>query len=563
LAGLELRDRAFHFLANRGSATENELLTHVYGGSTPPALRAKLAEPLLADPRLERDADGRWRVRSDAPATGFTALALVASGPSPLRAHVVGLHAVYVDERVAIERFGVTLNPGVRVPRYALDRLGVELDALRELPTFGDVVDDLTRFFDRRAVLAQDAALTWEFIAVEARRLGRTLAQPRLIDFNDLASERLALRGKPSLSVVAAQLGIGSVHVARVDEEARLLGLAGARLLAEGRAEASRAPAPATALRRGATARALPDQPGVYVLRDGNQTPLYVGKARRLRSRLAAYVHRPVGVTRRLEGLVGSVEAVDTTECPTDLEALILEDREIRRLQPRFNTVRQQRAPRVWIRWPYQRTSARGVPLAPPRLELSPGPHAADGEFVGPFRNEAIAEAARLLAREVFELDSLRRERLPEYWASLAEAWRFLGGASEVADARARMRSVGLLRKVAAFDVGAQLLPADPAVARYAVLRPGNDGVEGFLLDRAVLCAWRTLDDELDSHAFARSLLQRGEPRTQPADARVVLRWFGALRPPARLVHLPDGDDQSATDRIENAVLDMLDARRA
>src|SRR6266852_2821175 len=116
----------------------------------------------------------------------------------------------------------------------------------------------------------------------------------------------------------------------------------------------------------------MPETPGIYVLRDSDQTPVYVGQARRLRSRVAAYVHRPLGTTRRLEGLVSAVQSVDSVECATDLEALILEDREIRRLQPRFPTVRQQRAPRVWIRLP---PTPEGRPaqrnLALPRLELS------------------------------------------------------------------------------------------------------------------------------------------------------------------------------------------------
>ena len=71
----------------------------------------------------------------------------------------------------------------------------------------------------------------------------------------------------------------------------------------------------------------------------------------------------------------------------TDLEALILEDREIRRLQPRFNTVRQQRTPRYWIRRPVWQPSR-----SPPRLELSIGPGALDGDFIGPFRNQAQAQ---------------------------------------------------------------------------------------------------------------------------------------------------------------------------
>src|SRR5205823_14226386 len=159
------------------------------------------------------------------------------------------------------------------------------------------------------------------------------------------------------------------------------------------------------ALRRAETARALPDEPGVYVMRDTDQTPVYIGKARRLRSRVASYVHRPLGPTRRLEGLVGTVQAVDTTACATDLEALILEDREIQRLRPRFNTVRQQRASRLWIRLAPRPVDLRGKPKrAPRRREPSRGPSSGvDGELVGAFRNAADGDSARELGSKAFD----------------------------------------------------------------------------------------------------------------------------------------------------------------
>jgi DNA polymerase-3 subunit epsilon len=499
-----------------------------------------------------------WSVRSVARADGFTALAIVATGPTPGRARIVGMVALHVESGEVVGRFDVVLNPEVRVPRYALDRLGLESEALEGQPTFAALLDDVVAFIGSRPVLAQDVALTWEFVAAEGRRAGRVLVEPDLIDFNDLASERLQLTGKPSLSVVATRLGIGSAHVAHADEEARLLGVIGSRLLAHGIPEGSRLTA--TALRRGATARALPDQPGVYVLRDREQNPLYIGKARRLRSRMEAYVHRPLGATRRLEGLVGSVHAVDTLECQTDLEALILEDREIRRLQPRFNTVRQQRMPRLWVCWPFQRTSSRGRPLALPRLELSAGPAMAQGEFVGPFRNEGLADQARQLARDVFDLDRLRREDPTAYPAQLAEAWRFLGGDSRTAERLAHAHSVALVRRVLAFDVGSMCLPADPARSRYAVLRPAAAGVEGFVIDHAILFAWAVLDDD-DVYDFGQRLIAPAEPRTSPDDARVVLRWFGAQRSTARLVYLPD-DRLVAADAIEAAALELF-AREA
>src|SRR5207248_5449002 len=143
------------------------------------------------------------------------------------------------------------------------------------------------------------------------------------------------------------------------------------------------------------------------------------------------------------EGLVGTVQAVETTACATDLEALILEDREIRRLRPRFNTVRQQRASRLWIRLPPRPVDLRGKPKrAPRRLEPSRGPSSdVDGEFVGPFRNAASADAARLLARKVFDLDATRHAEPGTYEAQLSLAWAFLHGDREPAESLARGRS--------------------------------------------------------------------------------------------------------------------------
>jgi hypothetical protein len=305
---------------------------------------------------------------------------------------------------------------------------------------------------------------------------------------------------------------------------------------------------------------ALPEQPGVYVMRDADQQPLYVGKAKRLRSRVQAYVHRPVGATRRLEGLVEAVQAVDTSRCETDVEALVLEDREIRRLQPRFNTVRLQHEPRYWINLPPQRYSRKGKPLTPPRLELSLGPASSDeGEFIGPFRNETAAEQVRQLARAVFELDALRRTDPYAYTERLQQAWAFVKGERQHAEQLAR-RSMALLRKVLAYEPAAELLPVDPRHARYAVVRPRPDGsIEGFRLDRAVVEAWTVLEED-DVTAFATTLLHAAEERTTPEDANVVLRWLGAQRPPARLIHLPE-HSLAAADAVEDAAYALLEAR--
>jgi hypothetical protein len=100
------------------------------------------------------------------------------------------------------------------------------------------------------------------------------------------------------------------------------------------------------------------------------------------------------------------------------------------------------------------------------------------------------------------------------------------------------------------------LMPADPRHARYAVVRGGPTALEGFLLDHAILRSFISSDGD-DAFAFARQLLAPAEPRTTAPDVDVVLRWFGAQRPPARLVLLPD-EPLAAADAIEDAVLAVL-----
>jgi hypothetical protein len=570
---LTLCDRAYAFLARGEAVAEAVLLAYVYGGAPPTALHARLAEPLRADPRFFRRPDGQWALvgqathvpgGNDIRELAFTALALAATGPSPTRGRVVHVAALHVCGERTIERFSATVNPGKRVPRYVAERIGLAAEMLDDLPPFASIFDDLVRFLAARPIVAQDARLTWGFIDAEARRLGHVLADRVLIDANELATHVLELRGKPTLALVAAHLDIGMHRSPRPDEEVRVLGLVTGRLLAlaaerdvpglaavfEARPSDSRA-----ALRSGQVLKALTETPGIYVLRDSDQTPLYVGKARRLRSRVAAYVHRPLGTTRRLEGLVSAVQSVHSVECPTDLEALILEDREIRRLQPRFNTVRQQRAPRVWIRLPPTPAPRPGKhPRATARLELSRGPTQAEGQFVGPFRNESLAEQARLLARRVFGLDALRRDEPAAYAAQLAEAWRFLNGHTDAAIAAAQRGPAALLRKVLDFDWSAAVLPADPRVARYAVLRPTSSGIEGFLLDHGILRSWVMESFEDAPTELAAKLLADAAPRTNPEDRDVVLRWFGAQRPPACLILVQD-DPRAAADLLQDAAL--------
>ncbi|MDR3424901.1 MAG: excinuclease ABC subunit UvrC [Alphaproteobacteria bacterium] len=84
--------------------------------------------------------------------------------------------------------------------------------------------------------------------------------------------------------------------------------------------------------------RTLPDQPGVYRMIGKKGTPLYVGKAKNLKKRVAAYTQR-ARLPVRLQRMVAQTQSLEITTTRTEAEALLLEASFIQRFMPPFNVL--------------------------------------------------------------------------------------------------------------------------------------------------------------------------------------------------------------------------------
>jgi excinuclease ABC subunit C len=82
-----------------------------------------------------------------------------------------------------------------------------------------------------------------------------------------------------------------------------------------------------------------PSGPGVYLMKGVDGQVLYVGKARSLRKRLAAYFKSSAHCDSKIDALVGRIADIEIIVTRTEKEALILESNLIKRHRPRFNVV--------------------------------------------------------------------------------------------------------------------------------------------------------------------------------------------------------------------------------
>jgi excinuclease ABC subunit C len=204
----------------------------------------------------------------------------------------------------------------------------------------------------------------------------------------------------------------------------------------------------------------LPDGPGVYLWRDAEGEVLYVGKAKRLRSRVRSYFATDFPDSPRNRLLQRLIADVDTIVVPSEPGSLILENNFIKEYRPRFNVRlkddKSYPSIAVTLAEPFPRvlvTRKRDIPGA---------------RYFGPYTDVGQLRRTLAIIRRLYTVRSCqdklpeeRRERpcldyyigrcrapcvgwqdMPEYQRMVADVLAFLEGRTQ--DVRTRVREAML-----------------------------------------------------------------------------------------------------------------------
>jgi excinuclease ABC subunit C len=139
----------------------------------------------------------------------------------------------------------------------------------------------------------------------------------------------------------------------------------------------------------------FPAAPGVYLFQDQAGRVLYVGKAKNLRARAGSYFLAAAAADQRTTLLVREACDVDFIEAESEVDALLMEARLIKDIQPKYN--RELRDDKSF---PYlQITTHEDYP----RVEVTREPHSSGVKLYGPFLSAGSLRGAVQVLQRVFK----------------------------------------------------------------------------------------------------------------------------------------------------------------
>jgi DNA polymerase-3 subunit epsilon len=331
--------------------------------------------------------------------TTFVVVDLETSGGSPKAgAGITEIGAVKVRGGEVLGEFRTFVNPGDAIPPFITMLTGITDEMVREAPHINAALPFFIEFCgdpNSTVLVAHNAPFDLGFLKSAAKDMDLNWPNFSHVDTAKLARQILSREEAPNckLSTLAALFRTDTSPNHRALDDARatvevlhaLIGRLGnlkITTLEDLRDFSMRA---STAQRKKRyLADGIPSGPGVYIFRDREGSPLYVGTSNNLRSRVRSYFTASEQRKRILD-MLNVAETVTTIPCATALEAQVRELRLIAEHQPTYNrrSRRQDRA--VWL-------TLTDEPF--PRLSIVRGVESLrDGRgWMGPFTSRQEAE---------------------------------------------------------------------------------------------------------------------------------------------------------------------------
>ena len=122
----------------------------------------------------------------------------------------------------------------------------------------------------------------------------------------------------------------------------------------------------------------IPQNPGIYLMKDSDEKIIYIGKAKNLKNRVRSYFNK--NQNYKTQKLVENISDIEFVLTDNESEAFLLESNMIKKYRPRFNIELKDQQ-----RYTYLRVSDEKFPRLLVARRTRDGKFLGKGKFYGPF----------------------------------------------------------------------------------------------------------------------------------------------------------------------------------
>lgn len=264
------------------------------------------------------------------------------TGGSHIHDRITEVALIKIEGGKVTASWQTLINPEIPIPRHITGLTGISDEMVKDAPVFEEIAGDLYSHLEGMVMTAHNSRFDYGFLKAEYKRMGGTLRQRTLCTVKLSRTLYPSAQGH-SLDAIMARFGLKT--------DSRHRGMGDVQLMLDFLEAAKRELGSVKvldAINLQLNGPALPpsidnsfldkiqDVPGVYLLYDDTDLPLYIGKSIKLKTRVLNHFASD-HVTRKEMELAQRVKRVEWKETAGELGALLLEAKLIKKLQPTYN----------------------------------------------------------------------------------------------------------------------------------------------------------------------------------------------------------------------------------
>lgn len=256
--------------------------------------------------------------------------------------------AVYIhDGERVIKHFETLINPKKPIPGFITSLTGIDDAMVADAPVFEEIADVLFELLNEPVFIAHNVNFDYSFVKHQLKQCGYDLTAKKLCT---VRLGRKIFPGLPSYSLgnLCRSLEINIQNRHRAGGDARATVKLFEHMLDNGglvhidqmlKRNSAEQWLPMNLDK--AVIDNLPARPGVYYFHNNKDKIIYVGKAVNIKKRVSSHFTHNNPDNKRQQ-FIRNIHKISYKQCATELEAIVLESTEIKKLWPRYNKSQKQ-----------------------------------------------------------------------------------------------------------------------------------------------------------------------------------------------------------------------------